>query len=64
MKRVGEIYQDAIEALRMSDGMIEFEEWFPGWMVDENGEFMEDEMRKTNLKVIWDKAVRTIRGGK
>lgn len=51
-----EILKDAIDAIRMSDGLIDFEEWAPGWMIDENGEYMFDSERQSELKVIWDKA--------
>lgn len=55
-----EIYQDALDAIRMSDGFISFDEWAPGWMVNENGEYVNNDNRLNALKVIWDKAIAKI----
>ena len=52
-----EVYNDAVEAIAMSGGIIDFEDWVPGWMINENGDgLIEDEELKCKLKTIWDKA--------
>ena len=48
-----EVINDAREALSM-DRYMEFEEWYPAWMVDENGELMEDPARVKSLRTIFD----------
>jgi len=55
-----EIYQDALDAIRMSDGLIDFDEWAPGWMINEKGEYVNDDNKLKALKVIWDKAIAKI----
>lgn len=50
---VMDVVNDAIEALNM-DIQMEFEEWYPAWMVDENGELMEDPARLKSLRMIFD----------
>lgn len=49
-----EVINDAREALSM-DSHIEFEEWCPSWMVDENGELMENQERLKTLRMIFDR---------
>ena len=59
-KEEEEIYKDAVDALKMSGNDIDFDEWYPAWMIDENGELTENEAKKARLKVIWDKAVKDL----
>lgn len=55
-QKVEEIYNDALEALRMSDGMLTFAEWSPAFMVDENGNYINDGEKASSLLVIWNRA--------
>ena len=48
------VIEDAKEALRF-DRHIEFKEWYPAWMVDENGELMKDPKRVQSLRMIFDR---------
>jgi hypothetical protein len=48
-----EVINDAREALTM-DRTLEFEEWFPAWMVDDNGQLTNDEPRMKSLRMIFD----------
>ena len=56
-QKVEEIYNDALEALQMSDGMLTFDEWAPAFMLDENGEYVVNDGEKaSSLLVIWNRA--------
>ena len=35
-----EVFQDAIDALEMSDGAIDYYEWSPAWMGDDENELV------------------------
>jgi len=55
-QKVDDIYNDALEALQMSDGMLTFDEWAPAFMVDENGDYVNDGEKARNLLLIWNRA--------
>lgn len=55
-QKVEEIYNDALEALQMSDGMLTFDEWAPAFMLDENGDYVNDGEKASSLLVIWNRA--------
>lgn len=60
MEKVEEIYNDAIEALQMSGNQLDFDEWAPAWLIDENGNLIDDEEKKKNLRAIWDRALQEV----
>lgn len=47
------IINDAREALLM-DRFMSFEEWYPAWMVNENGELINNQARLKSLRMIFD----------
>ena len=51
-----EIEDDAVEAIRMSGNEIDFDEWYPAWMIDGQGNLIDNPDKKEALKTIWDKA--------
>ena len=55
-----QIYSDALDALRMSDYTIEFDEWYPAWMIDSNGNLVENEKRKNMLLELFNRAKREL----
>lgn len=56
VQKVEEIYNDALEALQMSDGMLTFDEWAPAFMLNENGDYVKDGEKASSLLVIWNRA--------
>lgn len=54
-----EIEDDAVDAIRMSGNDIDFDEWYPAWMIDGQGKLTDNPEMKEALKTIWDKAYKS-----
>ena len=59
MVNIKEIINDAKEALRF-DRYMEFEEWYPAWMIDENGQMINNPARLKNLQSIFENVQREL----
>lgn len=57
--KVTEVVNDAKEALTF-DRYMDFEEWYPAWMVNENGELIEDNDRLENLRLIFNEVKKEL----
>lgn len=59
MVNIKEVINDAQEALSM-DRYMDFEEWYPAWMIDENGQMINNPTMLKNLKSIFENAQREL----